>query len=998
MTLLSLLIGCASQSTKATDQHPKTITVFPLTSASGDNELDLLSIRMQDHLTVDLWNVSTLDTHVLGHFGQSLKQLCPAMELSCISQVGTSAWREVAASHKPPLDGFISGEYQRQGNEIIVKLVYHHGAGYLNQKESIYQTELSELPTLSSKMLLEFLGDLGLAVKAEEIERVLSKKTNAVEAWKSNASGYWLQQKHSVANKSDKQKIESIWSARLTQAIEIDPNYAEALNNLGWYYLVKKKSKAQALFQNALSLKPDFIDSHIGLALTLEKDKKYVEAISHYERVVDLNRSNKRNQRGLANIYIAYAKQLEDLKDHSSALEYYSKALVLVRQYDTKEYTAEVLRRIAKIHNKEKDYSNAELAYREVLSIEETLYGKGDPRLIKTLTRLAISKVYQNKDAQAESIYRRTLAICEKNSPEKQRCFSFVAYGLGRTYYHRHEYKRAVPFLQRFLKIQKSIQADQKYISKALRKLAKSYKELKHPKKAVQFYDQALSLDEKFYGPEHAEVATDLSNLARLYRELGEPAQAITLYLRALSIREKIYGTEHVDVVHILDNLASAYADSGEYAQASLLYERALASKEKLFGSESKEVSVTLNNFALLYMTLGDYASAKQLLMRALTINEKVYGPEHANVATVLSNLGILYQKLGEYEPVVLMQKRALAIREETFGPEDVELVPSLRSWADLARSIGRYAASKKLYMKALAIIERNYGIKHFLGADILASLSLVHLKLEDYSKAKTLLRRSLEIVKSGNHPEQLWNIKGFFMKLYTTLKQPKLAIFFGKQAINALQTQRGRLQQLEDRLQKSFLENNTYFYKYLADILITQGRLPEAEQVLAMLKEEEYFDFIRRDSNEDVRTTQASYTPIEQEWKQRYDEIAEQLVKLGTEYNLLVQINQRSAAEEERFKALQADMDVAREAFLTTLDELDEAFSNLSAEQAKAYAAKNLEFLENEQETLANLQHGAVLIHTVLTEDTLHLLLTTPNTQIARKTSISAADLNQKI
>ncbi|MGH8615352.1 MAG: hypothetical protein ACREYF_25865 [Gammaproteobacteria bacterium] len=40
------------------------------------------------------------------------------------------------------------------------------------------------------------------------------------------------------------------------------------------------------------------------------------------------------------------------------------------------------------------------------------------------------------------------------------------------------------------------------------------------------------------------------------------------------------------------------------------------------------------------------------------------------------------------------------------------------------------------------------------------------------------------------------------------------------------------------------------------------EGRLPEAQQVQGMLKEQEYFDFIRRDAQADVRETRAEYTP----------------------------------------------------------------------------------------------------------------------------------------
>src|SRR5207245_1205376 len=79
---------------------------------------------------------------------------------------------------------------------------------------------------------------------------------------------------------------------------------------------------------------------------------------------------------------------------------------------------------------------------------------------------------------------------------------------------------------------------------------------------------------------------------------------------------------------------------------------------------------------------------------------------------------------------------------------------------------------------------------------------------------------------------------------------KPGLAVFFGKQAVNLYQEIRGEITTLERESQQSFVKSKEDTYRTLADLLIAQGRLPEAEQVINLLKQEEYFDFIRRDSS----------------------------------------------------------------------------------------------------------------------------------------------------
>ena len=83
--------------------------------------------------------------------------------------------------------------------------------------------------------------------------------------------------------------------------------------------------------------------------------------------------------------------------------------------------------------------------------------------------------------------------------------------------------------------------------------------------------------------------------------------------------------------------------------------------------------------------------------------------------------------------------------------------------------------------------------------------------------------------------------------------------MFFGKQAVNAHQWQRSKIKDLDATLQKSYLEKIGSTYRTLADMLISSGRIAEAEQVLSMLKQEEVFDYLRRDASETEKLSQRS-------------------------------------------------------------------------------------------------------------------------------------------
>jgi len=75
--------------------------------------------------------------------------------------------------------------------------------------------------------------------------------------------------------------------------------------------------------------------------------------------------------------------------------------------------------------------------------------------------------------------------------------------------------------------------------------------DLGRPGEARPLFERALAIDEQAYGPNHPEIAIDLSNLAGVLRELGRPGEARLLAERALAIDEQAYGPDHPTVMRL---------------------------------------------------------------------------------------------------------------------------------------------------------------------------------------------------------------------------------------------------------------------------------------------------------------------------------------------------------------------------------------------------------------------------------------------------------------
>jgi len=224
---------------------------------------------------------------------------------------------------------------------------------------------------------------------------------------------------------------------------------------------------------------------------------------------------------------------------------------------------------------------------------------------------------------------------------------------------------------------------------------------------------------------------------------------------------------------------------------------------------------------------------------------------------------------------------------------------------------------------------------------------------------------------------------------------RPRLAIFYGKQAINSVQSIRSGIRSLTPELQQSFLKGNEKPYHTLADLLISLGRLTEAEQVLGLLKEEEYFNFVRRDSEESSSLTQhADPTPDETEWEKRYQETEDKLVGLGTErgnwWQAVADTGRESPAGTD-----EQDLVVGNAAFENFLDEL----ANISAPNRKASARiEQLRDTQGIMEDLRELPKGTVAVYTLVGETSTAPSWSLPTFKKAYEYPIKAADLNRKV
>jgi CHAT domain-containing protein/tetratricopeptide (TPR) repeat protein len=399
---------------------------------------------------------------------------------------------------------------------------------------------------------------------------------------------------------------------------------------------------------------------------------------------------------------------------------------------------------LANVYGAQGRYAEAERLYKRSLAIREKALGPEDPLVANSLNSLADLYRYAGRFAEAELLLKRALAMSEKALGLEHSEVATTLNILGALYRNQGRYAEAEPLYKRALAIRVKAFGEHSDVATSLNNLAQLYAAQGRYAEAEPLYKRSLAIREKALGPEHSDVAYVLNNLAELYRDQSRYAEAEPLSKRSLAISEKALGPKHPDVADSLNNLAEIYRNQGRYAEAEPLYRRSLAIREKALGLEHRHLAQSLNNLAVLYQAQGRYTDAEPLLKRALAILEKALGPEHPHVANALSNLAANAQ--GRFDGAEPLYKRALAIYEKAFGAEHPDVGTSVNNLASLYRQQGRYAEAEPLAKRGLAIREKAFGPEHRQVAQSLNNLGSLYLLQGRYSEAEPFYKRCLAI------------------------------------------------------------------------------------------------------------------------------------------------------------------------------------------------------------------------------------------------------------
>lgn len=456
----------------------------------------------------------------------------------------------------------------------------------------------------------------------------------------------------------------------------------------------------------------------------------------------------------------------------------------------------ERLRPLGQFHASHGDYTGAEALYRQALAIDEKRFGKHYPDVATDLECLAELYEVQGKRAEAVPLYTRALGIWEQTLGPDHPDVAIKQNNLAVLYHDEGEYGEAETLFLRSIAAYEKVGSWEPIapgFAIVLSNLAALYEDRGACASAVPLYEHALPIREKFYGPNHPEVAQALNSLAWAYEEQGDDDQAEPLYARALAIWEQALEVDHPAVTRSLntlprphrgqvkdaDNLEPGRQDSGpkgrwecgcgvtnpsgrkrcrgcrlEHAEAikRTQWARHGIDHPSLSAGVSVRSSIPWKWIFAIYalivvlVALEDMAPTPQSMATQHPVLDRTTVERNLSTWVELNERARVLLRDGRLSEGTKVAKEVLEHAEKEFTSHPYVIAISLNNLGLFYRVQGKYASAEPLYKRAVAILEEVYGPEHDKVAVAIHRLAELYQAQGKSAEADALHRRVLEI------------------------------------------------------------------------------------------------------------------------------------------------------------------------------------------------------------------------------------------------------------
>lgn len=301
-------------------------------------------------------------------------------------------------------------------------------------------------------------------------------------------------------------------------------------------------------------------------------------------------------------------------------------------------------------------------------------------------------------------------------------------------------------------------------------------------------------------------------------------------------------------------NVGIAYVKTENFGEAVPYLSGALKYFEGAqYEPETGAMSIVLGT---LYMVIADNEKATTYLNKALKISRSLGDKRsETQILNLLSanRLGEAKNSVNYADEVAKARARKDKFTEAAIWEQAISRYATDDSIDEGERRAFFAKTAQEAIPLAREIKNREYEMKILfwlgVGYDDTATDSDDEAEEKaDEAKSFDYLMQAL-LLSEVTSNQQIQLLVYFGMNVFYDDDIDRLAIFFGKKAINSIQSLRQNLKSADKEIQQNYARKVEEGYGLVAEDLFFEGRLAEAQQVINLSRDQEYFDFTRNQS-----------------------------------------------------------------------------------------------------------------------------------------------------
>jgi CHAT domain-containing protein len=533
-------------------------------------------------------------------------------------------------------------------------------------------------------------------------------------------------------------------------------------------------------------------------------------------------------------------EQLHWQSRYDSAIQVYQQALEIYRSIRNRNKEAQVLENLGDAYRLQANYNQGSQrnydqeidAYQQALKIYRAIGNRQRERWVL----FSLRSVYDRIQDLPKAIEYAEQEL--KLAQELREDTSVIIRALHSFYLLQANYAKAIEVAQYWLSLaQQSKDANKERW--ALEALVKTYAVMGDAAKSAEYQSQLAQRQQSGTDKPDEKRSTQIE---RYQRQLAEARKQ-----RNQQAEMQAY-----------EGLATEYRGLGDYGKAISYSESGLQIAKQI--NNHKAVLEFALKTGRYYSYLSDWKKALASFREGIEYHRQHPSREFAHkFARLLYGAGDVHKKLNNRTQALDFYQQAYVVCEQTDDPEE-RFVKHNDTGADTG---GKSLADKltELYIEsgnyekaiktALAILNwrRKEAMNYMFERSALQYLGIAYQRSGNSGKATEIYEQLLaQSQLKGDRTSQIDALNGL-ASLKSAQNNPELAIVFYKQSVNAIETVRQDLRQLPKEQQEAYTRKVEDTYRRLADLLLSQGRVLEAQQVLELLKIQEIRNYTRNAS-----------------------------------------------------------------------------------------------------------------------------------------------------